>query len=148
MKTKMKLEDKIGLAVLIVGISFILIYPYYKWKTHEKARYTIGLLKDISPTRGAYVPIFTYSIQDRVIEARGQYQTIVTPLNKKKHLLRRYYVTFYENRPSKGRMLLDYPVPDSIITAPPFGWDSIPGVGELEIPFVWDGGKSPPIKKK
>lgn len=140
---------KLLFTTLITGFLLLFfVYPYCRWKNRSPQRFTIGYFKGLSNTRGAYVPVFTYHINDDKIETVGLYQNTVTPWNKKVYLNRRFYVVFEISKPKNGILLLDYPVPDSIKTAPPFGWDSIPGLGELEIPFVWDGGKSPPIKKK
>ncbi|HRK29409.1 MAG TPA: hypothetical protein PK239_19180 [Chitinophagales bacterium] len=144
----MKLEDKVGLVILIVGISFILVYPYYQWANLGEIRYAIGILKDVRGARSGWQPIFQYDVNENSFEKTGTSQYIVTPKNVKKSLGKRYYIMFNNSNPYYATILLDYPVPDSIQNPPPFGWDSIPGVGELENPLIWRGGKSPPIKKK
>ena len=144
METK-KIFGWIALILLLMTPVFSLIFNRM---TAGADRYTIGTVVDIKAARGGYQPVYKFEANAKKIEIRGGSNPLINSMEMGyKHLGKRYYVRFGEKKPRIGRIFLDYPVPDSIINAPPNGWDSIPGVGQLEKPFI-STGPAPPVKKK
>jgi len=47
---------------------------------------------------------------------------------------RNFYVMFNPDNPKNSKLLLDFPVPDSIREAPPEGWDKIPNIPDWQQP--------------
>ncbi|QQS29181.1 MAG: hypothetical protein IPM47_20485 [Sphingobacteriales bacterium] len=145
----MKLQDKIGLTIIILGLIFLLVVPYYNWKNAGLMRYTIGKLLKMTISRNGYQPTYEYIVLGKKYNIeRGGSRNILPGTEIDSMAGKYFYIIYRANNPSYAEILLDYPVPDSIQSAPLNGWDSIPGVGQLENPFVWHAGKSPPVKKK
>ena len=147
-RTIMKNKEKLGWVGLFILIMSPLLFAIFVWLTKGGERYTIGEVIDIRGTRGGHGPIYQYEINGKIVRIRGSANPIIVRKKTHEHIGKRYYIMFDETKPKHGRILLDYPVPDSIQFAPPNGWDSIPGIGQLENPLVWHAGKSPPVKKK
>ena len=140
-----KILGWIGLILILMTPFFILLFNRI---TAGSERYTIGFVVDIKAARAGYQPVYEYYVDGKMIKKRGSSNPLINSMqNGYKHLGKRYYVGFGEQRPQIGDIYLDYPVPDSIKIAPPNGWDSIPGVGRLEDP-IFSTGPAPPVKKK
>lgn len=144
----MKNKEKLGWVGLFLLIMSPLFFGIFVWLTKGEERYTIGEVIDVRGTRGGLEPIYKYEINGKIIRIGGGANSIIDRKKTHEYIGKRYYIMFDETKPKHSDILLDYPVPDSIQSTPPKGWDSIPGVGQLENPFVWSTGKSPPIKKK
>lgn len=52
----------------------------------------------------------------------------------KQSLQKRFYIMFNPDNPKNSKLLLDFPVPDSITEAPPEGWDKIPNIPDWQQP--------------
>jgi hypothetical protein len=138
----------VGWIGLILFLASPIIFGLYGWLTSNEQRYTIGVLLDLKGSRGGYQPVYKYEILGEEIQLKSGSKGMIDAKDRHKYIGKRYYVMVDEVKKNRSRILLDYPVPDSIKVVPPNGWDSIPGVGELENPFIWWASKSPPVKKK
>lgn len=144
----MNTGEKLGWAGLLLLLMLPFLLAIYGRLTMGKQRYTVGVVVDIEAARAGYQPVYKYKVENIILKVRGSSNAMINSMIEgDKYLGKRHYVIFDEKHIKRSDILLDYPVPDSILSAPPNGWDSIPGVGELENPFLWSS-PSPPIKKK
>ena len=63
-----------------------------------------------------------------------QYESDFEIKKPKLALHKRFYVMFNPDNPKNSKLLLDFPVPDSIREAPPEGWDKIPNIPDWQQP--------------
>ena len=110
-------------------------------------KYTIGTTTGFHLAgTGSSLLYYDYSVLNK------KYSDIVgTGFNnvktRKSILNKRYYMEFNIKYPASSYLFTGYMVPDSIKSAPPEGWDSIPYVGRLEQPILRYVDSAPPVIK-
>ena len=106
----------IGLIIILLytGNRLYVFYKEYRFKKHTV--YTIG-----ETTRALYGDRLKYEYQFDTLKLNGVIQ-IKLPA---KYLFNRYVVKLSKKKPTKSIILLNIPVPDSILKAPILGWDTI-----------------------
>jgi hypothetical protein len=122
---------------VIISISvFLMLILFAIYKTNdiakkkkerkENAKYTIGVTGKIYKNPKSSKPTIKYTYAYKLKEYNdrehvdAKFEDIVA---EKK----RYYVEFSYNHPENSKLLLMYPVPDSVQIAPDDGWDYMPG---------------------
>ncbi len=81
---------------------------------------TVGTAIDTyKPPKGGTIIIFQFSVNDTEYVADQSYQS-----NIKKNS--RYLINFLPDDPEINKVLLDCPVPDSIVSIPAEGWEKPP----------------------
>lgn len=119
---------KIWQAALIVLGGFLILYLmiFFGNKSSRKFRmelfeigyYTIGtVIKKVSEPRVTYY-IYQYQFENKTYE--GKY------IGKSLKINGNYFLIFNPAKPKDKYLLGDFPVPDSITTAPSNGWEEIP----------------------
>ncbi|MGO3708088.1 MAG: hypothetical protein ACTJGD_08280 [Mesonia hippocampi] len=131
-------NDKKLAIVLFTGIGILLIYiaistyiTNQKWDDPKLNKsYTIGLIEDFE--RGAKSPpVYKYYFHVDGLKYSNDH-LIVSQLRLlgeeklKKIVGKRFYVKFIAEDPSYSKLLMGYPVPDSIKEAPVRGWKKLP----------------------
>ena len=123
----------------IAGICLVIALPIaiavISWhKTDElknKHGFTIGIpfKHNIMPD-GNELEYYYFVKGEKYIQTQSDF-----PCEKPKHALHKsFYVMFNPDNPKNSKLLLDYPVSDSITEAPPEGWDIIPGIPDWRQP--------------
>jgi hypothetical protein len=114
--------------IAIVSFILLLLIPLSyqgikKYMRDTRAHYAIGI------TNGTYVAnrastniYFFFVVQNKKIECEDIYDHSIGAKRKNG----RYFVRFDSLHPLNAVLLQDFPVPDSIKTAPPNGWKEIP----------------------
>lgn len=122
-------KEKLSKYYLMSIVIFIVItFLYGRFVTipkfKERGRYTIGIFNDYSPTKGGgnYV-VFTYSINYKLFKERSKASDDDFT---KDDIGKRFLVKYVEGEEDLSYLLLKYPVPDSIKSAPPNGWKELP----------------------
>jgi hypothetical protein len=119
--------DKIAKSMFFIVIIFIIIYTVIKYnydreKRISNPRYTIGTVINLNGGSKAGNSIdFIYKVKNKGYSGRWSIQGYHTKLIGK-----RFYIKFESGNPDNCEILLDKPVPDSIKTASPEGWEKIP----------------------
>lgn len=112
------------LIAIILSIPFII---YAVWRSNSlkrNARYTIGITGDTFLTTMSGTQIeYSYIVQ------YNNYRHSENYLNDtiKSGCQCRFYVKYDVKHPKISELLQNKPVPDSVKSAPPNGWDKIPG---------------------
>ena len=89
--------------------------------------YTIGTTGKINKNYRSSKPtiIFYYRVIQKDYQEREQidvnFENTVVPNGG------RYYVEFSSKNPTNSKLLLNYPVPTTILSAPDSGWSYMPG---------------------
>lgn len=114
--------------IAIVAIVLLLLIPLSyqgikKYFRDKRARYAIGITNGIYSTgKGSHRVYFHFYKLNKKIDCEDTYD-----FNEgEKAINGRYFVRFDSLHPSNAVLLQDFPVPDSIKTAPPNGWKEIP----------------------
>ena len=93
-------------------------------KFRERGRYTIGVFNKFSATKGGgYHVFYTYSVNEQSFRERGSASSRDFNDND---IGKRFLVKYVEGEEDLSNLLLQYPVPDSIKSAPPNGWKELP----------------------
>ncbi|MEK7224582.1 MAG: hypothetical protein AAB221_02750 [Bacteroidota bacterium] len=93
----------------------------------ESLRYTIGITGKVHKNFKSSKPTVDYYYKYYRDQYSGTHHVGASNENNLISNGGRYYVEFSFKNPKNSELLLDYPVQDSILTAPPNGWDYIPG---------------------
>lgn len=115
-------------AVLVVLTGFLILYLMiffgnkssrkFRMELFETGRYSIGKVnKKVSESRVTYY-IYQYEFKNKIY--KGKY------IGKKLKINGDYFLLFNTSKPNDKYLLGAYPVPDSIKSAPPDGWEEIP----------------------
>ena len=111
----------IGFGVLVIG-SFMRDIFIYGPRLREKGKYTIGIIYDYSQHKGGATIYYEYKAENKLY-----YSNAGAGWKEKESLLeKRFLVKYVEGEKDISRILLEYPVPDSIKEAPPEGWKKKP----------------------
>jgi hypothetical protein len=113
---------KIFFATLILLLLIPIIYHVVrKYDRDKHARYTIGITRGESfANRTNHDIEFIYCILNKEYDNKNAYDF------KSKSFNGRYFVLYDSINPKNSKLLQDFPVPDSIKTAPPNGWKEPP----------------------
>lgn len=125
-KIKKERLSKYFLISIGVSIIFALLYGMFinGPKFREKGRYTIGVFNKFSATKGGgYQVFFTYSVKGKNYKER---RSISSNDFSKNDVKKRFIVIYVEGEENLSNILLKYPVPDSIKSAPWEGWKELP----------------------
>jgi hypothetical protein len=109
--------------IVLVSMIFIPVSMHIvrKYNREKNIRYTIGITQGEHFADKTYHEIrFIYFINNRTIMNGDVYDYKAKAFNG------RYFVKYDSLHPSNAVLLQDFPVPDSIKTAPPNGWKEIP----------------------
>lgn len=122
-KQKLSKFFLLTIGAIIIGIilyRYLVLLP----KFEQQGRYTIGKLNKLGFTKSSgYYAFFTYSVNDKDFKERSgiEYNDFI-----KEDIGKRFLILYIENEESLSNILLQYPVPDSIKSAPPNGWKELP----------------------
>ena len=120
-------KNKIGLCFLIgLGLwgvgTFIKDFFINVPKLREKGKYTVGIIYDYSQHKGGATIYYEYKAENKLY-----YSNAGAGWKEKESLLeKRFLIKYVEGEENRSRILLEYPVPDSIKEAPPEGWKKMP----------------------
>lgn len=93
-------------------------------KFRERGRYTIGVFNKFRATKGGgYHVFYTYSVNGKSFRERSSASSRDFNDND---IGKRFLVKYVEREEDLSKLLLQYPVPDSIKSAPPNGWKELP----------------------
>lgn len=122
-------KEKLSKYFLIsIGIFIIVAFLYGKFittpKFQERGRYTVGIFNNYSSTKGGgnYV-FFSYSVNEKkfIEKSRASDDDF-----SKSDVGKRFLVKYVEGEEDLSYLLLKYPVPDSVKSAPLDGWKELP----------------------
>ena len=118
--------NKIGLYFLIGlglwgGGTFIKDFFINQPKLREKGQYTIGIIYDYSQHKGGATIYYEYKAENKLY-----YSNAGAGGKEKESLLEKRFLVKYVEGEDLSKILLEYPVPDSIKQAPPEGWEKLP----------------------
>ena len=118
--------NKIGLCFLIgLGLwgvgTFIKDFFINEPKLREKGKYTIGIIYDYSQHKGGATIYYKFRTGNKFY-----YSNTTSGKDKKELLNKKFLLRYVEGEEDISRILLEYPVPDSIKEAPPEGWKKLP----------------------
>ncbi|HMK19252.1 MAG TPA: hypothetical protein VK492_13690 [Chitinophagaceae bacterium] len=119
----------------LIVISILIVFIVYKNKSLKfeaqdrsaHSMYTIGITGDKHHNFKSSKPtlIYYYKVSNRKYKSRehvgAKNENTAVPNGG------RYYVLFSYKNPANSRLLLDFPVPDSIPSSPDIGWSYMPG---------------------
>ena len=109
----------IGFGLLVVG-AFINDLFINKPKLREKGRYTIGYIyKYRKRLKGADISYYKYNVRNKL-----WYGSTID--GESEELIHKRFLVKYVEGEYLSKILLEYPVPDSIKEAPPEGWKKKP----------------------
>lgn len=109
----------IGLGLLVVGI-FMKDLFMDQPKLREKGRYTIGYIyKYRKRLKGADISYYKYNVRNKL-----WYGSTID--GESEELIHKRFLVKYVEGEDLSKILLEYPVPDSIKEAPPEGWKKMP----------------------
>ena len=112
-------------AILLIGLGY---EAYQSYLRNLPQDYTIGIIKKVGPAaKGGDVISYIYWIKDK------KYNRFIGLPSYEDSLKigDRFLVEYPKGHPGKGVMLLDKPVPDSVV-APKDGWEEIPDFARSE----------------
>jgi len=110
----------IGFGLLVVG-TFIKDFFINQPKLREKGKYTIGIIYDYSQHKGGATIYYEYKAENKLY-----YSNAGAGGKEKESLLEKRFLVKYVEGEDLSKILLEYPVPDSIKQAPPEGWEKLP----------------------
>ena len=110
----------IGFGLLVVG-TFIKDFFINQPKLREKGKYTIGIIYDYSQYKGGATIYYEYKAENKLY-----YSNAGAGGKEKESLLEKRFLVKYVEGEDLSKILLEYPVPDSIKQAPPEGWEKLP----------------------
>jgi hypothetical protein len=107
--------------LFLIPITYQGIKKYFRDK---RARYSIGITNGTHAAgrSSTFTIYFNFFLYGKIIQCDDAYRDYYSPKTKNG----RYFVRFDSLHPSNAVLLQDFPVPDSIKTAPPNGWKEIP----------------------
>ena len=109
----------IGFGLLVVG-AFINVLFINEPKLREKGRYTIGYIyKYRKRLKGADISYYKYNVRNKL-----WYGSTID--GESEELIHKKFLVKYVEGEDLSKILLEYPVPDSIKEAPPEGWKKKP----------------------
>ena len=117
--------NKIGLCFLIGlglwgGGTFIKDFFINQPKLREKGKYTIGYIyKYRKRLKGADISYYKYNVRNKL-----WYGSTID--GESEELIHKRFLVKYVEGEDLSKILLEYPVPDSIKEAPPEGWKKKP----------------------
>lgn len=119
-------------AILLLLFAVIFLSFWNKNNLHSNHKFTVGKTFKISySSYGGDDLFFYYNVGGKRFESTmlsdGYYP-------EKKHLHKRFYVMYDPDDPQNSELQIAFPVPDSIIEAPPEGWDKIPNIPDWQQP--------------
>ena len=104
-------------SVAVVGLSSNL---YFRYLRNSPQDYTLGTaIKITKPANGNDFVQFEYFLNNK------RYTEVAELEGSRDIVGKQFIVSYPEGKPSTGFILLEYPVPDSIV-APEEGWDELP----------------------
>lgn len=110
---------------LIVLMLFVIYINHrankYKELLKSDGKFTIGTTDGVAGNVNIPSLTFHFTINGKTFHSEA-------PVRDKKGLGNQFYVVYHMSDPSKGRLLLYYPVPKSIKGAPKDGWKTMPEV--------------------
>lgn len=109
-----------GIIIGVILYRYLVLLP----KFEQQGRYTIGKLNKVGFTKSSgYDAFFTYSVNHKAFKGRSgiEYKDFT-----REDIGKRFLILYVENEESLSNILLQYPVPDSIKSAPPNGWEELP----------------------
>lgn len=123
----------------ILGICLIITLPIIiatislqrSGNLRKNHKFTIGIpfKYNIIPD-GNELEYYYYIMDEKYIQSQSDF-----PCEKPKQTLhKRFYLMFNPDNPKNSKLLLDFPVPDSIREAPPEGWNKIPNIPDWQQP--------------
>lgn len=122
-KEKLSKYFLISIGIFIV-LSFVYRYTILLPKYQERGRYTVGIFNDFSAKKGgAYDAFFDYSVNGK--NFRGRSGASDDDFSKS-DVGKRFLVKYVEGEEDLSYLLLKYPVPDSVKSAPLDGWKELP----------------------
>lgn len=119
--------NKIVLTLFICGGVLLVICAFINQLKKDKrlereSRITIGCVyRYSSGFKSSNTVGYSYSINGVEYKSSNQIN-----LSGKKHVNKRFFVKYSPLNPKNSKILLEYPVPDWLIEAPPNGWEEIP----------------------
>ena len=124
---------KIFLLACLISLVGILLYRYlYLLPDYKQyGRYSIGKVINtkIKMKGSIYTILFEYEKKGRVLNSSSSIQINENP---QKIVNKRFLVIYLSNKENHADILLEYPIPDSIKTAPPTGWKELPEWAKIE----------------
>lgn len=118
----MKLSSRKGLFLLTI-IAILIGLCINEIKTNKKlsnrGMFTVGVLLKKKTSRGCTGNVYKFKVN--TTEYKNQKCS-----KYKGKIGQRYFVVFNPNNIKENRILLNYPVPDSIVYAPSEGWNHLP----------------------
>jgi|SRR5699024_10313940 len=135
----MKRKLDLGIIVFILPVLIVIIYGIFKVVSRNKKwddnnlekRYSTANIVDYKNHGKTGPPTFEYKFQFN----NENYNSVYLIVSKersmpskelKKYIGKRFYVKFIVDYPQYSELLLDKPVPDSIVEAPDEGWFQLP----------------------
>lgn len=114
--------------LISIGVFIVFVFLYGIFintpKFQKKGKYTVGLLYKYRSTKGGgRQAFFMYSVNGKDFKERSSVSS--KDLNDN-DIGKRFIVKYVEGEESLSNLLLQYPVPDSIKSAPPNGWKELP----------------------
>lgn len=116
-------RDKFNQA--IIGIVIIAIFIFIginrSLNLNKDPKYTVGIVKKFLDGRGGRSIIFEYNVNNKLYKGSNS-------INFKDQSLvgKKFTVKFFKKNPNTAKLLLNFPVPDTLKTIPINGWDELP----------------------
>ena len=119
----------------LIAVSLLVVFIVYKNRSlkfeaqdrNAHSMYTIGVTGDKNHNFRSSKPtlVYHYNVSNRKYKGLEH----IDAKNEKTAVANggRYYVLFSYENPANSKLLLDFPVPDSIPSSPDMGWSYIPG---------------------
>lgn len=120
-KEKLSKYFLIGIGTLILYLlikDIIIIQPKFK----DKERFTIAITYDYSMYKGGQSVFYRYKIKEHIYHNNNN----SVGEGAKASIGKRFLVKYVEGEEDLSYLLLKYPVPDSVKSAPLDGWKELP----------------------
>ena len=113
----------VGISLLLLLIGLVVLKYYFSTELLKKrSRITIGHIYDYKVLiRSGYDLYFIYNVKGK--NYKGDY---IVYKNPKVFIDKRYFVEFSPSNPKNCKILLDKLVSDTMMEAPPEGWEKFP----------------------
>lgn len=119
-KEKLSKYFLIGIGTLILYLlikDIIIIQPKFK----DKERFTIAITYDYNMYKGGQSVFYRYKIKEHIYHNNNSVGE-----GAKASIGKRFLVKYVEGEEDLSYLLLKYPVPDSVKSAPLDGWKELP----------------------
>lgn len=126
--------EPVKVAISVGVVVFLVAFYFYKTKDIKSKeserkmnlRYTVGFThkRYKNPKSSKPTISFSFFYEQNKYSNREQVDAEYEKLNLEE---KKYYVEFSSKNPDNCKLLLMYPVPDSVQVAPADGWDYMPG---------------------